>query len=204
MNKKILDSALAHLSKDLKMKQLISKYDPPEFNSDPDHFNALCKSIIYQQLSVKAARTIYNRFASLFDKYNPKAGDVMSIDVSIIRSIGISQQKTNYIMGLAKYFLKFGYKIDFKSYTDIEVVNELIRIKGIGQWTIDMFLMFALNRSDIFPLGDLGIQKAIKILFDMKKLPSKKDMIQISKPWQPYRTVACCYLWHIVDDGIVW
>ncbi len=204
MNKEILDRALAHLSKDPKMKQLISKYGQPEFNSDADHFNALSKSIIYQQLSGKAARTIYNRFTSLFDKKKPRPKDVMSIDVSTLRSIGISQQKTNYIIGLAEYFSKQGYKIDFKLYTDIEVINELIKLKGIGQWTIDMFLMFTLNRPDIFPTGDLGIQKAIKILFDMKKLPSKNYMIQISKAWQPYRTVACCYLWHIVDDGIVW
>ena len=204
MKKKILDNALEHLSQEPKMKRLIEEFNTPEFNGVNDYFNALSKSIIYQQLSGKAARTIYNRFIGLFDNNIPKPKDVIKIDIPTLRGIGLSQQKSNYISGLAEYFAKDGSKIDFDSLSDVEVGNELIQLKGIGQWTIDMFLMFTLYRIDILPVGDLGIQKGIKILFDMKNLPSNKYMILKSKPWQPYRTVACWYLWRIVDDEIVW
>ena len=185
------------------MERLIREFGKPDFNGVIDNFNALSKSIIYQQLNGKAARTIYNRFFGFFDNKLPKAKEVMKIDIPTLRSIGISKQKSNYISGLAEYFANDGSKIDFESFSDTEVSNELIKLKGIGQWTIDMFLMFTLHRTDILPVGDLGIQKGIKILFNMKDLPTKKHMIQKSKPWQPYRTVACWYLWRIVDDEIV-
>ena len=205
MKKKILDNALEHLSQEPKMKRLIEEFGTPDFNGVNDYFNALSKSIIYQQLSGKAARTIYNRFLALFDNNNlPQPKDVIKIDIPTLRSIGISQQKSNYISGLAEYFANDGSTIDFESLSDIEVGDELIQIKGIGQWTVDMFLMFTLYRTDILPVADLGIQKGIKILFNMKNLPSKEYMIKKSKPWQPYRTVACWYLWRIVDDEIVW
>jgi len=204
VKKKILDNALEHLSQEPKMKRLIEKFGTPEFNGVNDYFNALSKSIIYQQLSGKAARTIYNRFLGLFDNNLPKPEDVIKVDIPTLRSIGISQQKSNYISGLAEYFANDGSTIDFESLSDIEVGDELIQIKGIGQWTVDMFLMFTLYRTDILPVADLGIQKGIKILFNMKNLPSKEYMIKKSKPWQPYRTVACWYLWRIVDDEIVW
>ena len=204
MKKKILENALEQLSQEPKMKRLISEFGKPDFNGANDYFNALAKSIIYQQLSGKAARTIYNRFISLFDNNLPHAEDVIKIDTPTLRSIGISQQKSNYISGLAEYFAKDGSKIDFDSLSDVEVGNELIQLKGIGQWTVDMFLMFTLYRTDILPVADLGIQKGIKILFNMKNLPSKEYMIKKSKPWQPYRTVACWYLWRIVDDEVVW
>ena len=200
----ILENALEHLSQEPKMKQLIEEFGAPDFNGVNDYFNALSKSIIYQQLSGKAARTIYNRFLGLFDNNLPQPEDVIKIDIPTIRGIGLSQQKSNYISGLAEYFTNDGSTIDFESLSDIEVGDELMQIKGIGQWTVDMFLMFTLYRTDILPVADLGIQKGIKILFNMKNLPSKEYMIKKSKPWQPYRTLACWYLWRLVDDEIVW
>ena len=204
MKKDVLNNALEHLQNEPKMNRLIDEFGTPDFDGSIDYFNALSKSIIYQQLSGKAARTIYNRFLGLFDDNLPHAEDIIKIDIPTLRSIGISQQKSNYISGIADYFANDGSNIDFESLSDIEVGNELIQLKGIGQWTVDMFLMFTLYRTDILPVADLGIQKGIKILFDMKNLPSKKYMLQKSKPWQPYRTVACWYLWRIVDDEIVW
>ena len=186
------------------MKRLIDTCGAPDFNGVSDYFNALAKSIIYQQLSGKAARTIYNRFLGLFEKQLPQPEAVQALELSALRSIGISQQKSNYIRGLADYFASDGGKINFDTLSDIEVGDELIQLKGIGQWTVDMFLMFTLYRTDILPVADLGIQKGIKLLFNMKKLPAKKYMIQKSKPWRPYRTVACWYLWRTVDDEIVW
>ena len=204
MKQQILDNALEHLSQEPKMERLIGEFGKPDFNGANDNFNALSKSIIYQQLSGKAARTIYNRFLGLFDNNLPHAKDVIKVNIPTLRSIGISQPKSNYIIGLAKYFTKDGNKIDFESLSDVEVGNELIQLKGVGQWTVDMFLMFTLFRTDILPVADLGIQKGIKILFNMQSLPSKEYMIKKSKPWHPYRTVACLYLLRIVDDEIVW
>ena len=171
------------------MKRLIGEFGKPDFNGVNDYFNALSKSIIYQQLSGKAARTIYNRFIGLFDNNLPQPEDVIKIDIPTLRSIGISQQKSNYISGLAEYFANDGSTIDFESLSDIEVGDELIQIKGIGQWTVDMFLMFTLYRTDILPVADLGIQKGIKILFNMKdfidaleSIPlSDKDLANIAK-----------------------
>jgi len=204
LNQKILNNALDQLRKDPKIKKLIEDFDPPDFSQTSDYFNALCKSIIYQQLSGKAARTIYNRFLGLFDQNLPKASQVIKINIYSFHSIGISRQKSSYIIGLAQYFYDRGSKIDFENLSNLEVNKELIKIKGIGQWTVDMFLMFTLQRTDILPVGDLGIKKAIKIMFNTKDLPSKKFMIQKSKKWQPYRTVACWYLWRLVDDEDTW
>ena len=203
MNQRILKNALKKLSKDPKIDRLIQEFGSPNFSQTSDYFNALSKSIIYQQLSGKAARTIYNRFIGLFNN-TPNACEVINIDISKFRSIGISKQKSSYIIALAEYFNRYDNKIDFKNLTDIEVSQELIQIKGIGQWTIDMFLMFTLQRTDIFPVGDLGIKKAIKIMFNMKNLPSSKFMVQKSMKWRPYRTVACWYLWRMIDEEDTW
>ncbi len=204
MNQKILKTALEELSKDPKIDKLIQKFGSPIFSQTKDYFNALSKSIIYQQLSGKAASTIHNRFLGLFNNNLPKASEVINIDISKFRIIGISKQKSNYIIGLAEYFYKYGKEIDFNNLSDLEISQELIKIKGIGQWTIDMFLMFTLERTDILPVGDLGIQKGIKIMFNMKNLPSNKYMIQKSNKWRPYRTVACWYLWRMIDEEDTW
>jgi len=204
LKKAVIDNALEHLRRDPKMEILIDKFGSPNLNGRNDYFNALSKSIIYQQLSGKAAKAIYNRFLGLFDNQLPKAEEVLKIDLSTLRSIGVSQKKSNYINGLANYFTNDGSKINYDDLSDIEVCNELIQLKGIGQWTVDMFLMFTLHREDILPVSDLGIQKGFKIFFNMKSLPEKEYMIKKAKQWQPYRTIACWYLWRIVDDEIVW
>ena len=204
MNQKILSDGLKHLCKDQKMNNLIEKFDRPNYIQDMDYFNALSKTIIYQQLSGKAAKTIYNRYLNLFNNQYPKSNDIINIGMQSIRNVGISQKKSEYIFSLANYFSQKGVNINFKLLSDIEVSNELLQLKGIGQWTVDMFLMFSLYRTDILPIGDLGIQKGIKMLFNIKNLPSKKYMLKISKPWQPYRSIACWYLWRIVDDEETW
>ena len=204
MNSKILNNAINHLSKDKKIKELIVKYNKPAFKFNDDYFNALSKSIIYQQLSGKVANVIYNRFLDLFKNRIPELQFIMDIDDETLRKIGLSKKKTEYIKGLSKYFYETGNSIDFSSLTDEEICKELIQIKGVGQWTVDMFLMFTMFRTDILPVADLGIKKGYKELFNLKELPSEKEMIERSKKWQPYRTIACCYLWKLVDDGDDW
>ncbi len=200
MNKQIINNALKHLRNDKKINKLIQQFPIPEFGESSDYFTALSKSIIYQQLNGKAAQTIYNRYLKLFKNNKPNPADVINIDVSDIKSVGISRQKSNYIIGLSEYFYNTGTQINFDNLTDTEVSKELIKLKGIGQWTIDMFLIFTLHRPDILPVGDLAIQKAFKNIFNMKDLPTTKNMIQKSEKWKPYRTFASWYLWRMIEN----
>ena len=204
MDKNLLNQSIKHLVKDQKLKTLINKYPIPKFSPNENYFEALSKSIIYQQLSGKVAKIIYTRFLSLFKDKIPNPNQYLDITKSDLKGIGLSKQKIDYINHLSNFFIEKGNKIQFKTDSDQEIYRQLIAIKGIGQWTIDMFMMFTLCKTDILPVGDLGIKKAFKDLYNLKELPSESFMKEISLPWQPYRTIACCYLWMIVDDGDVW
>ena len=204
MDKNLLNQSIKHLVKDQKLKTLINKYPIPKFSPNENYFEALSKSIIYQQLSGKVAKIIYTRFLSLFKDKIPNPNQYLDITKSDLKGIGLSKQKIDYINHLSNFFIEKGNKIQFKTDSDQEIYRQLIAIKGIGQWTIDMFMMFTLCKTDILPVGDLGIKKAFKDLYNLKELPSESFMKEISLPWQPYRTIACCYLWMIVDDGNVW
>ena len=204
MNQNIIDNAIMHLNKFSEMNTIIKECEKPQFEKINDHFNPIVKSIIYQQISGKAAKSIYNRYIDLFDGKLPSSKIILNTNFDELKNIGLSKQKAQYIINVSNYFEEIGNNIDFKQLDDSAVYKELISIKGIGKWTIDMFLMFTLFRQDIFPTSDLGIQKGIKYIFNLKNLPTQEFMIQKAKPWQPYRTIACWYLWRIVDDEVVW
>ena len=203
MNKNILNKSIKHLVKDQKIKTLINKYPIPEFYPNNNYFDALSKSIIYQQLSGKVAKIIYTRFLSLFKK-KPTANQYLNIKNSDLKNIGLSTQKINYIKNLSIFFIEKDNKLQFKTESNQEISKQLIAIKGIGQWTIDMFMMFTLCKTDVLPVGDLGIRKAFKKIYNLKELPSEIFMKKKALQWQPYRTIACCYLWMLIDDGNVW
>ena len=200
MDKKTLDNAITYLRNDLKLQPLILKYSRPDFSISEDPFKSLIKYIINQQLSIQSAKAIYTRFLDLFNN-KPTPTTVNVINDSILKDIGVSKQKINYIKEITKYFLN--HNIDFSSLTNKEVYDELIQIKGIGPWTIDIFLMFTLYRTDILPIGDLGIKKGFKILYNLDELPTDQFMIEKSKKWNPYESIASMYLWKIVDGDIV-
>ena len=200
MDKTTLDNAIAYLSNDLKLQPLILKYSRPDFGVSNDPFKSLIKYIIYQQLSIQSAKAIYTRFLDLFNN-KPTPTTLNAINDAILKDIGVSKQKVDYIKEITKYFLN--HNIDFNSLTNKEVYDELIQIKGIGPWTIDIFLMFTLYRTDILPIGDLGIKKGFKILYNLDELPTDKFMIEKSKKWNPYESIASMYLWKIVDGDIV-
>jgi len=204
MDKKILKESIKHLSQDHKLNSLISKYPIPKFFSNDNYFDALSKSIIYQQLSGKVAKIIYTRFLSLFVNQIPKPNQYLNVPLEDLRGIGLSKQKINYIGNVSNFYLENNESVLFQTSSDKDISNKLIAIKGIGQWTIDMFMMFTLCRPDVLPVGDLGIKKAFKELYSLKELPSDSFMKEKSELWKPYRTIACCYLWMIIDDGDVW
>ena len=199
--------ALRHLSHaDKRMEKLIDKFGPPNFNLMNNYYESLVRSIVYQQLSGKAASIIYERFLDLFvfDIY-PEPKDILAVSIETLRSSGLSYQKVNYIRDLSEKWQEGTMNLtDIDSMTDEEISSELIKVKGIGQWTADMFLMFTLGRPDVFPFGDLGIQKGVMILTNMNRLPTQKEMERKTKKWQPYRTVAAWYLWKLVDGPFKW
>ena len=197
-----IEAGLDLLKKDKNMQDLIKKFGRPDFNLGQDYFQSLLRSIVFQQLSGKAAQTIYKRLVNLIPKTsNLCPNEVLKLNKDEIRKAGLSFQKINYVRNLADYFENNSLqKKDVDEMTDEEISKELIQIKGIGQWTVDMFLMFTLNRADILPYKDLGIQKGIMKILNMKNLPSKKEIENCSRKWRPYRTIACWYLWRIADD----
>ena len=193
--------ALKILNEDFKMRKLIKDYGLPSFETKNNYFQSLMRSIVFQQLSGKVANIIYQRLIDLLpnNKITPKEVIVLTNENMI--NVGLSSQKINYIKNLAIFFENNLFNRDMvEKMSNEEISAKLIQIKGIGQWTIDMFLMFTLNRQDIMPYSDLGIQKGMKILFKLKNLPTKIEMKNFSNQWKPYRTVACWYLWKITDN----
>ena len=200
-----IESALEVLNKDSRMQMLIERYGHPTFEKKNDYFQSLVRSIVFQQLSGKVADIIYQRLVSLVPKnrINPKS--ILMVSDNDMRGAGLSLRKVSYIKNLAVYFDTnvFSSK-EVQKMSNEAISSELIQIKGIGQWTVDMFLMFTLNKPDIMPYSDLGIQKAMRIVFNLNRLPTKSEMESLSARWKPFRTIACWYLWKIVDDGVDW
>ncbi len=205
MKKNPHHESIVFLSKDKHLGKFIKKHGPIEHRREHslDAFQSLAEAIIYQQLSGKAAATILKRFIALFPgKKFPTPADVLKIKTEKLRTAGVSGQKAGYLKDLA---LKFtDGTIDpkqFHSMNDEEIVRHVTAVKGIGEWTVHMFLMFTLARPDVLPTGDLGIQKGFMKLFGLKSKPSPERMAALSKPWIGHRTVACMYLWRFVDGG---
>jgi len=200
MDKIIINQSIKHLLKDKQLKKIINKHPIPQFSYNNNYFDALSKIIIYQQLSGKVAKIIYTRFLKLFNKNSPNPKQYLKINNSELRRIGLSKQKINYINNLSIFFIRNNNILQLKNLSQKKIINKLISIKGIGQWTIDMFMMFTLCKTDILPTGDLGIKKAFKQLYNLQKLPTEKFMEKKSSDWKPYRTIACCYLWMSIDN----
>ena len=197
-----LKKALAHLSKDARMKKLITMLERPKSRDLRDPFTSLCRSIIYQQLSGTAAGTIHRRFMALYrTASHPSPKQVARTPSLRLKTAGLSTQKASYLIDLAEKFLDG--TVDPKNFhrmTDDEIRKHLIAVRGIGRWTADMFLMFTLERPDVLPTGDLGVQKGMQRFFGLRKLPSPKQMEKLAKSWRPYRTVASRYLWKSLDN----
>ncbi len=197
--KRVLTKAKAHLSRHPKLRLLVKRFDAPAFEEGRDPFEALCRAIVGQQLSVKAAATIYARFRALYKKLTPAA--VLKSEAEELRSVGLSKQKISYLKDLAMKFSNGTVSPKkFHTMSDDEVRAHLIAVKGVGVWTADMFLMFTLHRLDVLPTGDLGIQKGMQKLFNLRTVPSPEKMKQLAIDWHPYRTVACRYIWMSLEN----
>src|SRR3989344_589300 len=165
-------------------------------------FQSLAEAIVYQQLSGKAAGTILKRFVALFpDKKFPAPEDMLKVKTEKLRSAGLSGQKSAYLKDLAAKFTDGTINPElFSKMSDAEIIEHVVAVKGIGEWTAQMFLIFTLNRPDVLPTGDLGIQKGFQKLFCLRAKPSPKQMEKLASGWQGHRTVACMYLWRLLDE----
>jgi DNA-3-methyladenine glycosylase II len=186
---------------DQRFKEVIEKFGVIELEKKTDPYKSLVKAIIYQQLSGKAASTIYKRFLNLYPSKHPTESQLISTELHVLRSVGLSNRKSEYIKTIAKFFTENKISIkDFEKMSDEEIRKQLITIKGIGHWTIDIFLMFTLNRLDVFPVLDLGIKKGFAKFFELKNMPSEKFMIKKANKWKPFQSIAAHYFWSIADD----
>ncbi|MBS1653217.1 MAG: DNA-3-methyladenine glycosylase 2 family protein [Bacteroidetes bacterium] len=194
-----------HLSKDKKLKKLVEAGQPHKLVKRKNICIYLCASIMSQQLSVKVADVIYNRFIDLFGGKEPTPQQIVDMPFEKLRAIGLSNAKVNYVKNVAQFEIESG--MDHKKLGKMgneEVIEYLTVIKGVGRWTVEMLLMFALGREDVFAIDDLGIQNAMIKLYKLNRDDKKKfkeDLIRISSRWSPYRTYACVHLWRWKDNA---
>jgi DNA-3-methyladenine glycosylase II len=194
---------IPHLSKDRRLRKLIESGKPHALKKRKNICIYLCASIMSQQLSTKVADVIYNRFISLYGG-EPTPRQILDTPHETLRGIGLSNAKANYVKNVAAFEVSSGMDArKLAKMTDEEVIDYLVTIKGVGRWTVEMLLMFALGREDVFAVDDLGIQHAMAKLYkldvsDKKKL--KADMLRLSSKWSPYRTYACLHLWRWKDS----
>ncbi|MGH2798812.1 MAG: DNA-3-methyladenine glycosylase family protein [Thermoleophilaceae bacterium] len=167
-----------------------------------DAYGALLRSIVGQQLSTKAAASIYGRLVDIFGGHAPTPRQLLEADPEEIRAAGLSRPKVAYLRDLAQHVEDGTLPLErLPDLPDEEVTEQLTAIKGLGPWTADMFLMFHLRRPDILPVGDLGIRRAVEVEYRMRKLPDPKRLERVARPWRPYRTLACLYLWSSLDNA---
>ena len=167
-----------------------------------DHLTALIGAIVSQQLSTKAASTIFGRFVALFPGGEiPGAAAIDALGDSLLRSVGLSGQKVGYLRDLCARIVDGRLQLlELEALTDDEVVDRLTAVKGFGRWTAEMFLMFRLHRPDVLPAGDLGIVKATQQLYRLRKTPDAKRILKMGDTWRPYRSVASWYLWQTLRE----
>ncbi len=196
-----------HLSDCPVLGELVSGHGPLDEEErrrgrPDDAYGALLRAIVGQQLSVKAARTIYDRLCGLYGDRTPTPAELISTDPDELRGVGLSRAKAAYLRDLAEHVEDGELDLErLPQLDDDEVSAQLIAIKGLGRWTVDMFLMFHLGRPDILPVGDLGIRRAVQIAYGLEDLPDAAELTRIAQPWQPHRTLACLYLWASLDNA---
>lgn len=192
--------AVIHLKKsDPVLRAIIERVGPCRMEFGPAEFCSLAEAIVYQQLNGKAAVTIFRRFAELAGEPITPEG-ILKLSDEQLRGVGLSKQKSAYLKDLAAKtaagVLNFSKLPDL---SDDDVIQHLTQVKGIGVWTAHMFLIFSLRRPNVLPTGDYGVQMAVKKHYRKRKLPKPRDMEKIARAWEPYRSIACWYMWRSLD-----
>ena len=185
-------------AKDKKLSKIIKSYPDDFLFSKSDPFFTLARSIVGQQISVKAAQSVWDRLEIKVKKLNPEI--IITTHSSTLKSVGLSRQKVNYLKNLASAFIEKKIKVSmWNKMNDEQIVQDLTQIKGIGRWTAEMFLIFNLCRADIFPLDDIGMIRALCKLYKIQYPTNRESIIKIGEKWRPYRSVATWYLWRSLD-----
>ena len=196
-------AARRHLMKcDPRLRDVIKRVGPCELHAAAprDPFETLCVSIASQQLSTKAAATIFGRFTDLFPNRKPTPERVMTLSDAQIRATGFSRAKVAFIKDLATHVLDGRLDLKrLKRHPDEEVMRQLVAVKGIGRWTAEIFLMFRLGRLDVLPADDLGLMNAVHRVYRLRKRPDAKKLRQMGEEWRPYRSIAAWYLWQSLE-----
>lgn len=194
-----------HLAKDKKLKPIVERVELPKLATRKNAYYELTSCIMSQQLNVKVARIIEERFLALFGKKVPTPQQVLDTPVETLRSAGLSLQKATYIHNIAKFAVEQGIETRrLNKMSNEEVIAYLTQIKGVGRWTVEMLLMFCLGREDVFSAGDYGVMSAITELYKLDASDKKKQhekAHKIAAKWAPYRTYACMYLWRYRDNA---
>jgi len=205
--KAVTDPAVKHLRRaDPVMKTLIDRLGPLDVEArrrgrPADAYGTLLRSIVGQQLSTKAARTIYERMLQLWNGKTPTPKKLLETDPEAIRAAGMSRPKVSYLRDLAERVLDGRLELDrLDELPDEEISAELTAVKGLGQWSADMFLIFYLGRPDVLPVGDLGVRRAAGIVYAMPEMPAPAALYELGEPWRPYRSLASLYLWASLDN----
>lgn len=195
---------IEHLSaRDPNIATLIAIYPRPSFSPHTNYYQALVESVIGQQLSVKAAATIKGRFIDSFGHF-PLPEELIEKTEDELRAVGLSYSKARYIQDLARHILDGSVRFEhLASLPNDQIINELIVVKGIGEWTVHMFLIFCMGRLDVLATGDLGIKTAIKSLYSLDGLPTPEQVAVLSAKgkWHPYESIVCWYLWQLLDNA---
>ena len=197
------DEACKHLARrDRVMKKLIPQYGEARLQSRGDAFTTLARSIVGQQISVKAAQAVWDRFSALLESPSTKLppGDVLRLKVDAMRTAGLSARKVEYLHDLARHFADGTVHVRRWTQMDDEaIVDELVAIRGIGRWTAEMFLIFHLMRPDVLPLDDLGLLKGISVNYFRGEPVTRVEAREVGDAWAPYRSVATWYIWRSLD-----
>ncbi|MBF90457.1 MAG: hypothetical protein CMP75_01680 [Flavobacteriales bacterium] len=187
------------LKNDAILGPYVKSVSEPRYSIDTDYFSSLCKYIIYQQLSIQSASKTHARFLLLFDNLNPII--LLNTNEKILKKTGLSFRKIEYLKELSKAFIKNNNFKNLATKTNKQIILTLCKIKGIGSWTAEMFLIFTMQRLDVMSAKDIGLLKGLKIVFNLKKRPSFEEAELLSQRWIPYRTIASLYLWKIVEGS---
>ncbi len=203
LNLRSYKEILIYLEKDKRLAQAISKLEyeiKPDF--DIDVYQSLLNSIVSQQLSTKVVRIIWRRFTDLFVNGYPKPEILLGTEHELLRKTGLSNNKVKYLKNVAEFSLNKNMSFEYlHQKTDVEIIDYLTQIKGVGKWTVQMILMFPMDRPNVFPVDDLGIQNGMKELYqiDLEKRELKQKLNEIAENWHPYKTLASKYIWKISE-----
>ncbi len=201
------DAAVEHLlAADPVLGALVKAHGPLDSEQrrrgrPAEAYGALLRSIVGQQLSTKAARTIYERLIVRYGGRTPTPREILATDPEDLRGVGLSRAKAAYLRSLAEHVVGGELELDrLTELDDDEVITQLTAVKGLGPWTAHMFLIFHLSRPDVLPVGDLGVRRAVELAYNLEGLPSVAELERIAEPWRPYRSLASLYLWRSLDN----